>query len=93
MNDNALVLEGISKAFAGHVAVKELSLQVPRNSIFGLLGPNGAGKTTAVRILATILEPDAGQASVLGLDVIRQAQDVRAIIGFWPDSTPPSTRT
>jgi ABC-2 type transport system ATP-binding protein len=50
--------------------------------VLGLLGPNGAGKTTAVRILATILDPDAGQASVLGLDVVRSAEEVRAVIGL-----------
>ncbi len=50
--------------------------------MLGLLGPNGAGKTTAVRILTTILEPDGGQATVLGLDVVRSAGEVRALIGL-----------
>ena len=54
MNEDALVLKGIRKAFAGHVAVKDLSLAVPRGSIFGLLGPNGAGKTTTLRMVMTV---------------------------------------
>ena len=82
MNDNALVLEGISKAFAGHVAVKELSLQVPRNSIFGLLGPNGAGKTTTLRMVMDILGPDAGTIEILGAPADHAARDR---IGYMPE--------
>ena len=59
-----------------------IDLQVPQGTVLGLLGPNGAGKTTTVRILTTILEPDAGHASVLGLDVVRDAQAVRMRIGL-----------
>ena len=55
---------------------------VPAGTVLGLLGPNGAGKTTTVRILTTILEPDAGQGAVLGLDVVRDAEAVRAHIGL-----------
>ena len=63
-------------------ALDGVSLQIETGTVLGLLGPNGAGKTTAVRILATVLEPDAGQASVLGLDIVRQAGEVRASIGL-----------
>ena len=66
MDDKALVLKGIRKAFAGHVAVGDLSLEVPRNSIFGLLGPNGAGKTTTLRMVMDILGPDAGTIEIEG---------------------------
>ena len=82
MNDYALVLEGISKAFAGHVAVKELSLRVPRNSIFGLLGPNGAGKTTTLRMVMDILGPDAGTIEILGAPADHAARDR---IGYMPE--------
>ena len=51
-------------------------------SVFGLLGPNGAGKTTAIRILTTILRPDAGSATILGRDVVREASQVRREIGL-----------
>jgi len=82
VNDYALVLEGISKAFAGHVAVKELSLRVPRNSIFGLLGPNGAGKTTTLRMVMDILGPDAGTIEILGAPADHAARDR---IGYMPE--------
>ena len=63
-------------------ALDGLDLIVAEGSVLGLLGPNGAGKTTTVRILATLLRPDAGHATVAGLDVVRQAQQVRSVIGL-----------
>ena len=62
-------------------AVDGVDLHVERGEIFGLLGPNGAGKTTTQRMLATLLEPTAGSARVLGLDVVSQARDVRRRMG------------
>src|SRR5580698_205421 len=63
-------------------ALDGVSLQVESGTVLGLLGPNGAGKTTAVRILSTILSPDSGGATILGLDVVKEAQKVRRIIGL-----------
>ena len=63
-------------------ALDGVSLAVEQGTILGLLGPNGAGKTTAVRILATILNPDSGQATILGRDVVKEAEAVRRIIGL-----------
>ncbi len=60
MSDTALRLSGVTKAFAGHTAVADLSLVIPRGSVFGLLGPNGAGKTTTLRMVMNILGPDSG---------------------------------
>jgi ABC-type multidrug transport system ATPase subunit len=88
---DAVVAEGLVKTFGETRALDGLDLAVPEGTVLGLLGPNGAGKTTAVRILATVLAPDAGQASVLGLDVVRRAEEVRAVIGL-AGSTPPSMR-
>ena len=82
MNDNALVLKGIRKGFAGHMAVQDLSLQVPRNSVFGLLGPNGAGKTTTLRMVMDILGPDAGTIEILGRPADHAARDR---IGYMPE--------
>src|SRR5205809_3048080 len=61
-----LILDRVSKRFAGHTAVDELSLSVPRGVIFGLLGPNGAGKTTSIRMIMDILEPDEGEVRLFG---------------------------
>jgi ABC-2 type transport system ATP-binding protein len=83
MDDNpAVEAEGLVKRFGKTSALAGLDLSVPRGSVFGLLGPNGAGKTTAVRVLATLLRPDAGSARVLGSDVVTDAAEVRLRIGL-----------
>jgi ABC-2 type transport system ATP-binding protein len=74
--------EGLVKVYGDVRALDGLDLAVPEGTVLGLLGPNGAGKTTAVRILTTLLEPDSGTAVVAGLDVRKQAAQVRARIGL-----------
>lgn len=79
----AIEAEGLVKEFKGGIrAVDGLSLQVEAGTVFGLLGPNGAGKTTVVRILTTVFLPDSGRASVLGHDIVAEAETVRANIGL-----------
>ncbi len=78
----AVSTRGLVKRFGDQVAVDRVDLDVPAGTVFGLLGPNGAGKTTIVRMLATLLAPDEGTASVGGYDVVRQAHSVRRIIGL-----------
>src|SRR3989344_2598761 len=80
--ENAIVVSGIKKSFGSTEALLGVDLEVRRGSIVGLLGPNGAGKTTLVRILTTLLQPDAGSAVVAGLDVAEQAGELRKIIGL-----------
>jgi ABC-2 type transport system ATP-binding protein len=70
MNSLAIEADGLRKAFGQVVALDGLSFQVPAGSVLGLLGPNGSGKTTAVSTLSTSLRPDAGRATVRGLDVL-----------------------
>jgi ABC transporter DrrB family efflux protein len=78
----AMRVEGVVKRFGATVALDGAGLEVPAGMVFGLLGPNGAGKTTLVRILATLLAPDAGRAEVLGHDVVREPTAVRELIGL-----------
>jgi ABC-2 type transport system ATP-binding protein len=82
MSDFAIRVEGLTKRFDTVTALDGIDLDVPARTVFGLLGPNGAGKTTAIRVLSTILKPDAGRAEVLGLDVVREANEVRQQIGL-----------
>src|SRR5829696_5386515 len=82
MADAAIEVRELTKSFGEVRALCGIDLSAPPGTILGLLGPNGAGKTTAVRILATLLEPDAGSARVAGLDVVRDAAALRARIGL-----------
>src|SRR5436309_7791656 len=78
----AISTRGITKSFGEVRALGGVDLDVPRGSVLGLLGPNGAGKTTFVRVLTTLLKPDAGTAFVVGLDVVDQASELRQEIGL-----------
>lgn len=78
----AILAEGLQKRFGQTQALRGLDLAADEGTVLGVLGPNGAGKTTAVRILATLLQPDAGHAEVAGLDVVRQAEELRSRIGL-----------
>ncbi|UQS27615.1 ATP-binding cassette domain-containing protein [Amycolatopsis thermalba] len=78
----AIQAEGLVKRFGNTTALNGVDLEVPTGKVVGVLGPNGAGKTTTVRILATLLRPDAGHATVGGYDVVRDAVRVRGLIGL-----------
>ncbi|GGD53228.1 ATP-binding cassette domain-containing protein [Paenibacillus nasutitermitis] len=77
----AVEAEGLVKAFGSNRAVDGVDLKVRTGSIYGVLGPNGAGKTTTIRMLATLLRPDAGSARIFGHDVAKESQIVRQLIG------------
>jgi oleandomycin transport system ATP-binding protein len=80
--DYAIEVEGLVKRYGKTTALAGVELAVRPGTVLGLLGPNGAGKTTAVRVLATLIRPDEGHASVCGYDVVRQADRVRALVGL-----------
>jgi ABC-2 type transport system ATP-binding protein len=73
---------GLAKTFGDVRAVDGVDLAVPRGAVYGVLGPNGAGKTTTIRMLATLLRPDAGTARVLGRDVVAEADEVRGLVSL-----------
>ena len=81
------MVEDVKKSYRDVQALDGVSLQVPQGTVTGLLGPNGAGKTTLVRILTTLLSPDSGRASVMNLDVVKDAQKLRSLIGLAGQST------
>jgi len=74
--------EGLTKRFGATQALDGVDLAAAEGTVLGVLGPNGAGKTTAVRILATLLRPDSGRATVAGYDVIKEASKVRRVVGL-----------
>jgi ABC-2 type transport system ATP-binding protein len=78
---DAVVARGLVKRYGSVTALDGLDLTVPHGTVLGVLGPNGAGKTTAVRVLTTLLTPDAGSASVAGIDVLSHPDQVRKVIG------------
>jgi ABC-2 type transport system ATP-binding protein len=78
----AIEASGLVKSFGAVHAVDGVDLAVRRGSVYGVLGPNGAGKTTTIRMLATLLRPDAGSARVLGHDIVREADTVRGLVSL-----------
>ena len=79
-----LQTKSLSRCFDGNTAVDALTISVEAGEVFGLLGPNGAGKTTTIKMLTTLLPPTSGTAAVAGFDIVRQARDVRRVIGYVP---------
>ncbi|HTG36701.1 MAG TPA: ABC transporter ATP-binding protein [Thermoanaerobaculia bacterium] len=82
MSDLAIDIRNVVKRYEEHVAVRDLSLQVPRGSVYGLLGPNGAGKTTTIEILEGLTEADAGEVEILGTSWSRDAPSLRERLGI-----------
>jgi ABC-2 type transport system ATP-binding protein len=83
MSDNAIDIRNVGKRYAEHVAVRDLSLQVPRGAVYGLLGPNGAGKTTTIRMILNIIVPDRGTITLFGQPHLAAGATDR--IGYLPE--------
>jgi len=81
-------VENLSKKYARHVAVDNISFSVEKGDIVGFLGPNGAGKTTTMRVLTCFMPPTAGKATVAGFDVFEQSFEVKKRIGYLPETPP-----
>jgi ABC-2 type transport system ATP-binding protein len=81
-------VEGLTKRYARHVAVDNISFEVGKGEIVGFLGPNGAGKTTTMRVLTCFLPPTSGKASVAGFDVLENPHEVKKRIGYLPETPP-----
>jgi len=79
----ALEIRGVSKRYAEHVAVRDLSLAVPRGTVYGLLGPNGAGKTTSIRMILNVIAPDTGSITVLGQS--NRDSSIQNRVGYLPE--------
>lgn len=85
MSDSAIQIEDLTKKYGSLTALDGISLSVAPGEMFGLIGPDGAGKSTLYRILATLLRPDGGRASMLGLDVVSAYSELRRRIGYMPE--------
>jgi ABC-type multidrug transport system ATPase subunit len=82
--DNIIEVKELAKSYDSVKAVKSISFEVEEGELFGLIGPDGAGKTTVFRILATLIKPDSGEASVLGSDVVTNYKRIRRKVGYMP---------
>src|SRR5450755_551269 len=83
-----ITVEGLTKRYANHVAVDNISFKVERGQIVGFLGPNGAGKTTTMRVLTCFLPPTTGTARVAEFDVLEHPLEVKKRIGYLPETPP-----
>ncbi|MBI1787831.1 MAG: ATP-binding cassette domain-containing protein, partial [Acidobacteria bacterium] len=81
-------VEGLTKRYARHVAVNDISFEVGKGQIVGFLGPNGAGKTTTMRVLTCFLPPTQGRVEVAGFDVMQDPLEVKRRIGYLPEAPP-----
>ncbi|HEX8035195.1 MAG TPA: ATP-binding cassette domain-containing protein [Ktedonobacterales bacterium] len=84
--EHVLSLDHLTRRFGTNVAADAVTLDVDSGEVFGLLGPNGAGKSTTIKMLTTLLQPTSGTATVAGFDLVRQAAQVRRVIGYVPQA-------
>ena len=80
--DLMIECEGLTKRFGHFTAVDHVSFKIEKGSIFGFLGPNGSGKSTVIRLLCGLLQPSDGRARIAGLDVARELEQIKSVIGY-----------
>jgi ABC-2 type transport system ATP-binding protein len=85
-SETVIDIRHLTKRYGEFTALDDLTLQVPAGHVLGLIGPNGAGKTTAIRIIVGLLRPTSGTAVVAGADCVKQARDIKRLIGYMPDA-------
>lgn len=85
-NEPVVIADGLTKKYGELTALDQLSLTVRRGEILGFIGPNGAGKTTTIRILVGMARPTSGSASIAGADCVREARQIKKLVGFMPDT-------
>ncbi|MEX0591114.1 MAG: ATP-binding cassette domain-containing protein, partial [Xanthobacteraceae bacterium] len=78
----AIDVRGLTKRFGGRAVVRDVSMTVPRGTIYGFLGPNGSGKTTTIRMLCGLLTPDEGEGTCLGYDIRTQSDQIKRRVGY-----------
>src|ERR1700712_5453106 len=81
-------VENLTKRYAGHTAIQDLSFEVGKGEIMGFLGPNGAGKSTTMRILSSFMPATSGRATIAGFDVFEQSLEARSHLGYMPENVP-----
>ena len=87
MSAPVIAVHGLERRFGSLVAVASVDLEVRAGEIFGVLGPNGAGKSTTIRMLCGLLAPTAGSGTVLGIDIVRDSQALKARIGYMSQAS------
>ncbi len=85
--DYAVDVKNVTKKFGNILALDSINFQIKPGEVYGLIGPNGAGKTTSLRIISTLIKPTSGTATVFGVDVIKQADEVRKILSYLPEES------
>ena len=84
--ESIVEVEGLTRRFKRTVALDGVSLTVPRGGVFGLMGENGAGKTTLIHALLGFHPPSSGTARIFGKDVLRDAKEIRSLVGYMPEN-------
>src|SRR2546428_5706307 len=82
MSESMIQVDGLTKRFGTFTAADHISFSIGKGSIFGFLGPNGSGKSTVIRMLCGILEPSEGRAFIAGVDVVKDADSLKGLIGY-----------